>query len=166
MKKLAFLGMGVCILMAMSSCKSSESAYKKAYEKAQQQELATDESSAVAEAPAAVETPAVTETKVVETLPADVTEEKVTVVTGSGLKAYSVVCGSFSLKANAENLKTFLDGEGYSALVVFNAEKAMYRVVVSTYDDKPSAVQARNSFKARYPSRSDFQGSWLLYSAQ
>ena len=34
MKKLAVLGMGVCIALAFSSCKSSESAYKKAYEKA------------------------------------------------------------------------------------------------------------------------------------
>lgn len=33
MKKLAVLGMGVCIALAFSSCKSSESAYKKAYEK-------------------------------------------------------------------------------------------------------------------------------------
>lgn len=36
MKKLAVLGMGVCIALAFSSCKSSESAYKKAYEKAKQ----------------------------------------------------------------------------------------------------------------------------------
>ena len=33
MKKLAVLGMGVCIVLAFSSCKSSESAYKKAYER-------------------------------------------------------------------------------------------------------------------------------------
>ena len=38
MKKLAVLGMGVCMVLAFSSCKSSESAYKKAYEKAKQQE--------------------------------------------------------------------------------------------------------------------------------
>ncbi len=29
MKKLALLGMGACIALAFSSCKSSESAYKK-----------------------------------------------------------------------------------------------------------------------------------------
>ena len=33
MKKLAILGMGLCIALAFSSCKSSESAYKKAYER-------------------------------------------------------------------------------------------------------------------------------------
>ena len=46
MKKLAVLGMGVCIALAFSSCKSSESAYKKAYEKAKQQELAEPQTTA------------------------------------------------------------------------------------------------------------------------
>ena len=36
MKKLVVLGMGVCMVLAFASCKSSESAYKKAYEKAKQ----------------------------------------------------------------------------------------------------------------------------------
>ena len=40
MKKLAVLGMGVCVALAFSSCKSNESAYKKAYENAKKQELA------------------------------------------------------------------------------------------------------------------------------
>ena len=43
MKKLVVLGMGVCLVLAFASCKSSESAYKKAYEKAKQQELAEGE---------------------------------------------------------------------------------------------------------------------------
>ena len=37
MKKLVVLGMGLCVALAFSSCKSSESAYKKAYEKAKQE---------------------------------------------------------------------------------------------------------------------------------
>lgn len=40
MKKLFVFGMGICLVLAFTSCKSSESAYKKAYEKAKQQELA------------------------------------------------------------------------------------------------------------------------------
>ena len=51
MKKLVVLGMGLCIALAFTSCKSSESAYKKAYEKAKQQELA--ETQVAEEAPAA-----------------------------------------------------------------------------------------------------------------
>ena len=40
MKKLLVLGLGICVAFAFASCKSSESAYKKAYEKAKQQETA------------------------------------------------------------------------------------------------------------------------------
>lgn len=164
MRKLAVLGMGVCVLLAFSACKSSESAYKKAYEKAKQQELADTQAVATVEEVSPVVSAPV-ETKVVESVPADVRQEKVTVVTGSGdgLKDYSVVCGSFGIKANAENLKSFLDNEGYNAIIVFNAEKAMYRVVVSTFADRASAAQARDAFKKKYPNREDFQGSWLLY---
>ena len=49
MKKLAVLSMGVCVALTFSSCKSSESAYKKAYEKAKQQELAETQSVAPTE---------------------------------------------------------------------------------------------------------------------
>ena len=93
MRKLAVLGMGVCVLLAFSSCKSSESAYKKAYEKAKQQELADSQNVTPAEEVAPVVSAPV-ETKVVESAPAaDVRQEKVTVVTGNenGLKDYSVV---------------------------------------------------------------------------
>ena len=38
MKKLVVLGMGLCMALAFTSCKSSESAYKKAYEKAKAQQ--------------------------------------------------------------------------------------------------------------------------------
>lgn len=155
--------------LAFSSCKSSQSAYSKAYEKAKQQELAEQQA-----APAPVETtPVVTapteEPKVVESTPVavqndDVRHEKVTVVSGdNGLLDYSVVCGSFGIKANAEGLKSFLEAEGYSPAIVFNADAAMYRVVVSTYADRASAAAARDAFKAKYPNRKDFQGSWLLY---
>ena len=40
MKKLVVLGMGLCVALAFSSCKSSESAYKRLMKKAKQQELA------------------------------------------------------------------------------------------------------------------------------
>ena len=156
MKKVVVMGMALCTALAFSSCKSSESAYKKAYEKAKQQELA--EASAATEAPA--EAPAV-EAAVVSTAP--VREEKVELVSGDGLKAYSVVCGSFGVKANADGLKSKLDGDGYNAKVVYNAERNMYRVVVESFDTRDEAARARDAFKAKYPNREDFQGSWLLY---
>ena len=90
-------------------------------------------------------------------------EEKVELVSGDGLKAYSVVCGSFGIKANADGLKTWLDGEGYNAKVVYNAQRNMYRVVAASFDTRDEAARARDAFKAKYPSREDFQGAWLLY---
>lgn len=166
MRKMLVLMMSVCVVWTFISCKSSESAYKKAYEKAKQQELAepqTDVTEEVAPVVAvSVDTAEATPEPVADTAP--VRQEKVTVVVGDqGLKAYSVVGGSFGVKANAEGLKDWLDAEGYTATVVFNAEKAMYRVVVSSFDDKAAAIQARDAFKAKYPNRSDFQGAWLLY---
>lgn len=161
MKKLMILGMGVCVILAFTSCKSSESAYKKAYEKAKQQELAAPQQTA-----APVETTPVV-TAPVERTPvapeAGVRQEKVTLISGDDLKDYSVVCGSFGLKANAEALRDYLITQGYNSVIAFNAEAATYRVIVGTYADRASAVVARDSFKNRYPNRKDFQDSWLLY---
>lgn len=162
MKKLFVLGMGLCLVLAFSSCKSSESAYKKAYEKAKQNELAESanqqetvvETAPVVEAAPVVTTPAA---------PAPVREERVELVSGDGLKAFSVVCGSFGVKANADGLKSTLDSQGYNAKVVYNAERNMYRVVVASFDTREEAAAARDAFKAKYPNRQDFQGSWLLY---
>ena len=138
MKKLAVLGMGVCIALAFSSCKSSESAYKKAYEKAKQQELAEPQTTAPAEEVAPVVTAPV-EVKVVES-------------------------AAYSVKANAEGVKQALVNEGYTAMVVYNAERNLYRVVIGTFDDRASAENLRDSFKAKHPSNDDFQKAWLLYS--
>ena len=41
MKKFMVLGAAMCVAMAFTGCKSSESAYKKAYEKAKSQEQNT-----------------------------------------------------------------------------------------------------------------------------
>ncbi len=170
MKKCLILSTGLCVIMAFASCKSSESAYKKAYEQAKQQELAQPQVSEPVEVTPVVTTPVPTTTVVAtpttETTPStneSVREEKVTMVSGDGLKAYSVVCGSFGVKTNADSLKEWLDKEGYNAIVVFSPERNMYRVVSQTFDDKASAAQARDALKARYPNREDFQGAWLLY---
>ena len=165
MKKFVVLGMGLCMALAFTSCKSSESAYKKAYEKAKQQELA--ESAVAEEAPAAtpvVAAPVTTAPAAAPVSVGTVREEKVQLVSGEGLKAYSVVCGSFGVKANADGLKARLDDAGYNAKVVYNAEKNMYRVVVASYDDRVQAAQARDNFKAKYSNNAEFQKSLLLYA--
>lgn len=165
MKKLAVLGMGLCVALAFTSCKSSESAYKKAYEKAKQQELAetpaAEEAEAVA-APVVAAPVAAAQTAPVEV--GTIREEKVQLVSGADLKAFSVVCGSFGVKANADGLKSKLDADGYNAKVVYTADKNMYRVIVASYDDRVQAAQARDNFKAKYASNPDFQKAWLLYA--
>lgn len=169
MKKVLFLGLGLCMAFAFSSCKSSESAYKKAYEKAKQNELATandnQASAAVVEASPVVQPAPVAPVAPVATPVADVSvrEEKVELVAGNELKAFSVVCGSFGIKANADGLKTYLDNQGYNAKVVYNEAKGTYRVISESFDTKEEAARARDIFKQKYASRADFQGSWLLY---
>lgn len=166
MKKLFVLGLGICVAFAFASCKSSESAYKKAYEKAKQQEVAqpqvapaTAEVAPVAAAPVQSNTPSPASAPVQDSA----RQERVSVISGSGLQDYSVVCGSFGVKTNADNLKKYLDGEGYSSIVVFNADNSMYRVIVSSHADYATAQQARDAFKAKYSNRADFQSAWLLY---
>ena len=160
------LGAAMCIAMAFTGCKSSESAYKKAYEKAKSQEQTStdnDDSSTQQDAPvvAPVETQTqtqpVTETRTVDNYDNEpVRRENVSVVNGAGLKAYSVVVGSFGVKANAEGLQQRLQNAGYSAQVAFNSGNNMYRVVAATFDSKASAVQSRNQLRATYAD------AWLL----
>ena len=166
MKKFMVLGAAMCIAMAFTGCKSSESAYKKAYEKAKSQEQTStdnDDSSTQQDAPvvAPVETQTqtqpVTETRTVDNYDNEpVRRENVSVVNGAGLKAYSVVVGSFGVKANAEGLQQRLKNAGYDAQVAYNAGNNMYRVVATTYDSKASAVQSRDQLRATYTD------AWLL----
>ena len=164
MKKYTLLSAAICAAMVFTSCKSSESAYKQAYLKAKQQEEQQQQ-----QVPAAQETTVVTpmverpvnNTQVVDN--ADniaVRQEQVTVVSGSGLKNFSVVVGSFSLKANAEGLQQTLRSEGYDAQIVMNnnVTPAMYRVVATTFDSKMDAAASRNGLQNKYP------GAWLLYA--
>ena len=162
--KLAALLLGAA--MIFTGCKSSESAYKQAYLKAKQQEEMQQQQ---ATAPQAIDNNVVvpmvekpvTQTQVVDN--ADnvaVRQETVSVINGSGLKNFSVVVGSFSLRANADGLQQTLKNEGYDAQVVVNnnVSPAMYRVVATTFDAKADAAASRNSLQTKFP------GAWLLYA--
>jgi len=153
MKNYFFLGVAVCAAITMSSCKSSESAYKKAYEKAKSQQTATAEAPVVTQ-PVTTVAPVQTVTTTPVTNEATRTEN-LTLVSGTGLKAYSVVVGSFSIKANAEALQQTLNNAGYASQLATNPQ-GMFRVIASTFDDLNSAVQSRNTLRAQYPD------AWLL----
>ena len=172
MKKYTLLCAALCAAMLFTGCKSSESAYKQAYLKAKQQEEHQQKQEAEAQAAAAkqeaennvvvpMEEKPVTQTQVVDNADnVPVRQETVSVVAGSGLKNFSVVVGSFSLKANAEGLQQTLKSQGYNAQVVVNNQvsPAMYRVVATTFDTKGEAAASRNALQEKYP------GAWLLYA--
>ena len=158
MKKSVLFGL-LSVLLVFASCKSKESAYKQAYEKAKAQESAQVQVNAPVQVTPVATTP-VTSGNYDQT---PVRQEQVAAVSVTGtLKAYSVVCGSFSLQANAQGLKDYLVGEGYAAGIVKNVDKNMFRVIIGSYDTKAEAARAREAFKVKYPSRADFQGAWIL----
>ena len=155
MKKTLLMGAAICAVFAMTSCKSKESAYKKAYEKAKAQQ-----ENVVPVTPA---TPQTT-TPVAVTPAADysnvaVRTESVSLVNGAPLKAYSVVVGSFSVQSNATALSNTLAGKGYTPRVVRAAVNGAdwYRVIATSYDTKAEAAQSRAALEGQYP------GAWLLY---
>lgn len=163
MKKYLVMGAALCVALAFTSCKPQERAYKKAYEKAKAQE-----EQQTAQAPAqdqATVTPMVTkqadQTTVSNVDNTPVRSEDVTLISGTGLKKFSVVAGSFGLKANAEGFQGLLKQGGYDAQIVFNSSNNMYRVVSGTYDEKSQAVQSRDAIRgSKFNKNSD---AWLLY---
>ena len=159
MKKLFVIAFAACVAFSFTSCKSSkDSAYKTAYEEARQAELAEgngQESEAVEIAPVA-------------SSEVDTTYRTEKVVLSSGaegsLKAFSVVCGSYSRKEGADNIRQSLVDEGYNAIVVQNPSTGLYRVVCASCDTKEEAAAARDKFKAAHPRNNDYQKAWLLYN--
>lgn len=171
MKKYVLVCAGICLAMSLASCGSSEKKYRQAYEKAQSQ-VAQQQVQQQQQQPVVTETPVVTpvqtvpstQTQVVDNLDnVQVRQERVTIVSGSGLKAYSVVVGAFSRLSNAELLQSRLQKAGYAgAQIVKNEERNMYRVVAATFADKASAVQSRDQLRQS----PDYADAWLLYGGQ
>ena len=170
MKHYLLLGLTLCSAVVLTGCKSKESAYRQAYEKAKAQE-ATNTNSTVAVAPVVDNNRQVAVTPVTptrNTTPVDHSDVRtiaggVTVVNGNPLKTYSVVVGSFLTQANAEGLMSTLKNNGYDARVLktnetINGHTGWFRVIASSYDDKASAAQSRDQLKANY------SGAWLLYN--
>lgn len=159
MNKSVVLCAGLCVALAFTSCKSQESAYKKAYLKAQaNSEQPTQPAQEETPVVAPIETKTATETTVVDNMDnVSVRSEDFTVVSGPGVKNFSVVVGSFSLKANAEGLQRTLNDAGRTAQIVYNSVRGLYRVVASTFDSKADAASSRDQLRGQYPD------AWLLY---
>lgn len=162
MNKIWLFGAAIAMVFTFGSCKPKQSAYKAAYEQAQQREMQN----------APVET-VVVEEEVVEVAPVSkprvtnesTRSERINAAQGedaSRLKRYSVVIGSFRNKTNAYSLKERMESDGYSVVLGEN-EQGMLRVIVASYDDKTSAANSRDAFKIKYSP--NFQDAWLLERA-
>ncbi len=154
MKRILLIVSAIAMVAGMSSCKPKQSAYRAAYERAKQQEVAQQPSNNDEITP------------IVSSGDTDRTvSERVTPAQGedaSGLRAFSVVIGSFQNITNAKSLKERMVAEGYRALLAQN-EKGMYRVIISSFDTKADAVASRESVKARFAPM--FQDAWILQRA-
>ena len=147
--KLFLFGLALSSIVLLSACKSKQSSYAQVYEAAQQkaiEEAQEDEVFVQVEKP---QPPTAEKFQV----------EKLTSVDGSGVKDYSVVIGSFTVKTNADSLKERMINQGYNAMLAQN-ERGMYRVIVATYDNRVDAVNARERVKERHAP--DFSDAWLL----
>ena len=175
MKKNSIFVIALCSVVLFTGCKSRESAYRQAYEQAMAQDN-SQKNEQQAQIP--VQNSTVQEQQVVTTTVVPVTPVKQTevvdhsdvreiqgdlnVVSGTPLKTYSVVVGSYLTQANAENQNSNLRAAGYDSRIVktnetINGQTGWFRVIASSYDDKSSAVQSRETLKNSYP------GAWLLY---
>lgn len=168
MNKFLLIAVAVGAAFAFSSCKSQESAYRKAYLAAQANSEQNQETTTVAVPAEEEDVAPVTPVTPKEEPAPDMTDVRtinstMTLTKGNPLKTYSVVVGSFQNEANANGLYENLKSAGNDARVIRTEEtiKGMtgwYRVIASSFADKSSAVQSRNQLKGKY------SGAWLLFT--
>ncbi len=166
MKKIHVLMALAAILVLGVSCKPKQSAYKQVYEAAKEKEM---------QQTASQPTTVVKDASPLPPVEVSVRKEKVEPVYASdaaGLKKYSVVIASLSVKLNAESLKSRMENEGHNVILAQN-EQGMYRVIVASYDDRESAVAKREDLYRTYSAKGDteylrktygvpFNDLWLL----
>lgn len=152
MKKIILSCLAVAATFVMFSCKSTESSYRAAYEKAKAQEAVAQQTSE----PVSVQ-PVVTTQTPANVDNSNVRSERLNVMNGGTLKAYNVVCGSFKSLDNANNLRNTLVNAGYTAQVAQNPETGMFRVIASSFENKADATVSRDKLRATY------KDAWLLY---
>lgn len=142
MRQLKFALMFVAILAIGTSCKPKQSAYKQVYEAAKEREMQQ-----TASQPTVVK-----DATPLPPVEVSVRKEKVEAVyptDAAGLRNYSVVVASLSVKLNAESLKTRMQNEGYNVILAQN-EQGMYRVIVASFDDKQDAYAKREQIYQKY----------------
>ena len=136
------------LVFGLGACKPKQSAYKAAYDKAQEKSVEAPQEESAAPAP-----------RPRPESSASATKERVRVISGDDLRNFSVVIGSFTNKTNAEGLKSRMEADGFRVVLAQN-DRDMYRVIVASFNEKYDAAQERDRIKAKYAP--DFQDAWLL----
>jgi cell division protein FtsN len=180
MKKTLLFGLTVIAALVLSGCKSKESAYKKAYEKAKAAETSYTTTAQNAQGiynnPQTVVTPTTTTTP---TTDFDNTYSYSNTNTSnnnysntntysnsnnnynndnystSNVKRYSVVVGSFNSLSGAEGRRNEVVNKGYGSAKIITGGLG-YRVVATSFDDLQSAKNSRNALIRNYPD------AWVL----
>lgn len=151
MNKIFGFCFALSLIAALASCKPKQSAYQSVYEAAKEREIDQNQ---------AETTTTTTSSQPVypvynyEPSQETVRTEKITPVYSSdanGLKTYSVVIASLSVKPNAEALKALMEQEGYKIILAQN-DTGMYRVIIGSYDDKNAAASEKNRIESKYRS--------------
>jgi len=143
MKRFHFALILVTLMVVGISCKPKQSAYKQVYEAAKEKEM---------QQTASQPTTVVKDATPLPPVEVSVRKEKVEPVyptDAAGLKKFSVVIASLSVKLNAESLKTRMENEGHQVILAQN-EEGMYRVIVASYDDKVQAAAKREELYNNY----------------
>lgn len=155
MNKILSFCFALSLIAAFSSCKPKQSAYQSVYEAAKERDMEDNAYSAPATtAPSQPVYPVYNYEPTTNITEESVRTEKITPVYSSdanGLKTYSIVIASLSVKPNAEALKALMEQQGYNIILAQN-DSGMYRVIIGSYDDKASAVNAKNQIENKFRS--------------
>ena len=162
MRKLV-LGLAVIASIAFISCKTQESAYKKAYEKAKAQEQ-TQVTTTVPTTPVVTVTTPTTQVDEYDntnnntnnynnyTYNNNTNDDQYST---ANVKRYCVVVGSFESLSGAEQRRQSVVNNGYGSAKIIRGGLG-YRVVATSFNDIDSAKSSRNTLIKMY------DGAWIL----
>lgn len=166
MKKSLVLSLSILAAITLVGCKSQESAYKKAYEKAKAQEATTvntyNNYSETTPATTVV-TPTTSANEYDNTYNtysnttnnySDNNNNSYTANTAN-VKRYAVVVGSFESQSGAEARRQQVANDGYGAAKIIPGGLG-YRVIATSFSDLQAAKNSRNTLIKKY------DGAWIL----
>lgn len=153
-------------LSAISSCKTSEENYRKAYETALRKESAGIDSTIYSR----IRQEARPETVTIGNDTMALKSEYVSVSDGqdigpSVMKRYNIVAGQFKQVFHARSLKKRLAANGYPEAFIVETREPLY-YVIAVSDDNPSRIAAAlNAIKTDLPVRLTDPCPWVLRPA-